>query len=130
MHAYSQDLRERVLGALDRGERPSNVARRYEVSRMWVYQVQQRLARDGLRTSLPIGGHRRSRLAHLEQTICGWIKQQPDLTLAQMCERLAEQDIHIKPPALWHQLDKWKLSFKKNTARQRTRASRRAIAAP
>ena len=36
MHAYSQDLRDRVLGALARGERPSAIARRYEVSRMWV----------------------------------------------------------------------------------------------
>ncbi len=42
MHAYSQDLRDRVLGALARGERPSAIARRYEVSRMWVYQVRER----------------------------------------------------------------------------------------
>ncbi|RMW95089.1 transcriptional regulator, partial [Allofranklinella schreckenbergeri] len=35
MRAYSQDLRDRVLAALERGERPSAIARRYEVSRMW-----------------------------------------------------------------------------------------------
>jgi hypothetical protein len=34
MHAYSQDLRDRVLGALERGERPSEIARRFEVSRV------------------------------------------------------------------------------------------------
>ncbi len=130
MHAYSQDLRDRVLGALGRGERPSDIARRFEVSRVWVYQVQQRLLREGSRSSLPIGGHRRSRVAPLEATIREWIKQQPDLTLVQLCERLAQQDIQIKPPALWHQLDKWKLSFKKNTARQRARASRRTAATP
>ena len=39
MQAYSQDLRERVLRALDRGDRPSKIARRFEVSRVWVYQV-------------------------------------------------------------------------------------------
>ncbi len=38
MQAYSQDLRERVLRALDRGERPTEMARRFEVSRVWVYQ--------------------------------------------------------------------------------------------
>jgi transposase len=61
----------------------------------------------------------------MEQTLRSWIKEQADLTLAQLCERLAEQGIQIKAPALWHQLNKWGLSFKKNAARQRARASRR-----
>ena len=39
---------------------------------------------------------------------------------------IAASGIQIKPPALWHQLDKWRLSFKKNPARQRARARRRA----
>ncbi|MBI3344920.1 MAG: transcriptional regulator, partial [Gammaproteobacteria bacterium] len=37
MYAYSRDLRDRVLDALERGERPTDIARRYEVSRVWVY---------------------------------------------------------------------------------------------
>lgn len=130
MHAYSQDLRDRVLGALERGERPSDIARRFEVSRVWVYQVRDRLRNDGERCSHAIGGHRRSRIAHMEPTVRTWIKEQPDLTLAQLCARLAEQGIQIKPPGLWHQLDKWKLSFKKNAARQRARARRRAASTP
>jgi hypothetical protein len=32
MHAYSQDLRERVLRALGSGERPADIARRYQSS--------------------------------------------------------------------------------------------------
>ncbi|MDR0250277.1 MAG: IS630 transposase-related protein, partial [Burkholderiales bacterium] len=36
MAAYSQDLRDRVLSALERGERPTEIARRFEVSRRWV----------------------------------------------------------------------------------------------
>ena len=43
MEAYSQDLRDRVLRALERGERPTAIAARFEVSRVWVYQVQNRL---------------------------------------------------------------------------------------
>lgn len=113
MHAYSQDLRDRVLRALERGDRPSDIARRFEVSRVWVYQVLDRFQTEGDRCSHPIGGHRRSRIAHLEPVLRGWIKAEADLTLAQLCERLAEQGIQIKPPALWHQLDKWNLSFKK-----------------
>lgn len=123
MHAYSQDLRDRVLRALERGERPSDIARRFEVTRAWVYQVRTRLERDGSRCQLPMGGHRKSRVAPLEHVLRQWIRDEPDLTLAELCQRLAtEHDVRIKAPALWHQLDKWGLSFKKNPARRRAAA--------
>ena len=89
MQAYSQDLRERVLRALDRGERPAEIARRFEVGRVWVYQVRDRLQKTGKRGSFQIGGHRRSRLADMEPLLRGWIKETADLTLVQMQDRLA-----------------------------------------
>ncbi len=67
-----------------------------------------------------MGGYRKSRIAEMEAILRGWIKAKADLTLAEMCERLAaEQGIAIKIPALWHQLNKWGLTLKKNPARQR-----------
>jgi transposase len=129
MQAYSQDLRDRVLRAVERGERPVEIARRFEVSRVWVYQVSDRFKASGERSSLRVGGYRRSRVAGLEGTLTGWLKATPDLTLIELCERLAERGIAIKPPGLWHQLNKWGLSFKKNPARQRARARRRAAGA-
>ncbi len=66
MQAYSQDLRERVLRALARGDRPTEIARRFEVSRVWVYQVRDRERETGVRSSFQIGGHRRSRLAEID----------------------------------------------------------------
>ena len=130
MHAYSQDLRDRVLRALERSEHPTAVARRFEVSRMWVYRVRQRWRESGVRCSLPMGGYRRSRMAALEPVVRNWIGQQPDLTLAETCARLAARGVTIRVPALWHQLDKWGLTFKKNPARQRARARRRAASPP
>ena len=130
MHAYSQDLRDRVLRALERGERPTAIARRFEVSRMWVYRVRERWQEGGVRGSLRMGGHRRSRLVGWEPRVRDWIEQAPDLTLAETCRRLAEQGVTIRVPALWHQLDRWGLTFKKNPARQRARARRRAAGAP
>jgi len=130
MRAYSQDLRERVLWGLERGERPSAIARRLEVSRSWVYQVRDDWEREQRRTSLRIGGQRRSRLADWEPQLRVWIEQQPDLTLAEMCDRLSrEMAVAITVSALWHQLDKWGLTFKKNAARERARAARRAVGA-
>jgi transposase len=126
MQAYSQDLRERVLRALARGDRPTEIARRLEVSRVWVYQVRDRERGTGVRSSFQIGGHRRSRLAEREQVLRGWIAAQPDLSLAELRQRLAQQGLSIKIGALWHQLNKWNLTFKKNLARRRARARRRA----
>ena len=126
MQAYSQDLRERVLRALDRGDRPTEIARRFEVSRIWVYQVRKREQETGVRSSFQIGGHRLSRLAQREQVLRAWIAAEPDLTLAELQQRLAQQGVSIKIGALWHQLNKWGLTFKKNLARQRARTRRRA----
>lgn len=125
MRSYSQDLRDRVLRAIERGEGPTTIAKRFEVSRIWVYQVRDRFETEGLRHSFQIGGHRQSRIAPFELQVRTWIKEEPDLTLAELCERLAKNDVSIKPSALWHQLDKWGLSFKKNSTRQRARAGRR-----
>jgi transposase len=126
MQAYSQDLRERVLRALDRGERPTEIARRFEVSRVWVYQVRDRLHETGERGSFQIGGHHRSRLAEFEPQLLAWIASEPDLTLAELQERLAKQSVSIKIGALWHQLNRWNLTLTKNSARQRARARGRA----
>ena len=106
MQAYSQDLRERVLRALDRGDRPTEIARRFEVSRVWVYQVRERQQETGVRSSFPIGGHRRSRLAEREQALRNWITAEPDLTLAELQQRLAKQGVATKIATLWHQLIK------------------------
>ena len=130
MRAYSQDLRERVFPALDRGEGPTAIAKRLEVSRVWVYLVRRRLEREGKRACLPIGGYRESVVAPLEAKLRSWINAKPDITLAEMCERLqVRHGVAIKAPALWHQLDKWGLSFRKNSARQRARAGGRAAGA-
>jgi len=129
MQSYSQDLRDRVLWALQRQERPSEIARRLEISRSWVYQVRERLEKLGQRSSFPIGGHRRSRVADLEPVLRAWIGADPDLSLAEISDRLAKQGVAIKIGALWHQLDKWNLTFKKNAARQRAGSRGRATGA-
>ena len=81
MQSYSQDLRDRVLRALARGERPSAIAQRFEVSRFYVYQVRDREQETGVRSSFQIGGHRRSRVEEAEPALRGWIAAEPGLTL-------------------------------------------------
>ena len=126
---YPQEFRDRVLAALGRGEKASEIARRLEVSRQFVYQVRDRLVLDGERGVRQLGGYRRSVVEGMESTIRVWLKAEPDLTLQELCDRLAAQGRVLKVPALWHQLNKWGLSLKKNPARQRARARRRAAGA-
>ena len=126
MRPYPQEFRDRVLAGLGRGEKCSEIARRLEVSAQFVYGVRDRLVLDNQRSSHRVGGYRESVIADLQPTISHWIKAEPDLTLQQLCDRLAVQGRELKVPALWHQLNKWGLSLKKNPARQRARAHRRA----
>ena len=124
MQSYSQDLRDRVLRALARGDRPAAVARRFEVSRFYVYQVRDREHETGVRSSFQIGGHRRSRLEEAEPVLRGWIAAEPGLTLEELRERLALQGIATKIGALWHQLNKWNLTFKKKRCTPASKSAR------
>lgn len=120
--AYSQDLRDRVLQRLERGEGVPSIAYHLDVSERWVYHVKNRYERNGERCAQKLGGYRRSRVADWESRIRVWLKERVDLTLVELSERLARHGVVIKTTALWHQLDKWGLTLKKNVARQRARA--------
>ena len=87
--------------------------------------VKGRYERNGERAAAPLGGYRRSRVADRDSDIRAWIKERADLTRAEISERLRAHGVGIKTTALWHQLDTWGVSFKKNAARQRARARRR-----
>jgi len=127
MRSYSQDLRDRVLSALEQDQSAEKIAARFEVSRAWVYRVKARYRQHGERSTRQMGGHRVSLVAGKEAQIRKWIKQTPSLTLALLCERLQkESGIRLKTTALWHQLDRWGLTYKKNAARQRAGARGRA----
>ena len=84
---------------------------------MWVYQVWHRYEQEGVRQSFRQGGYRVSRIAHLEETVRGWIAEKEDLTLAEIRGRLSALGIAIREPAIWTQLDKWGLSHKRRTRR-------------
>ena len=103
------DLRQRVIGACDRGEPTKVVARTFGVSPAWVRRLKQHRRERGDIVPRHGGGSRgrkidRARLAEL-------VTQQPDATLLELRERLG---ISVTPWAISKALRELKLSYKKS----------------
>ena len=126
MRPLSEDLRRRIVAAREQDEGPSEVSRRFGVSRSSVARFWKQQRRRGHCRPKQIGGYRRSRLRPHEKTLRHWIKQQADLTLVELQQRCREQlKVTIGLTALWHRLDRLGLSYKKNDPRRRATAARR-----
>ena len=115
---YSQDLRDRVLAAYDRGMPTKKIAETFSVSPAWARMIKQRRRETGETTPRPMGGATvikidRARLAEL-------VREQPDATLKELRDRLGVQ---CAESAICMALKKLGLSFKK---RRSTRPSRTA----
>lgn len=84
--AYSQDLRDRVMAARDRGLKTKQVASLFGVSASWVRRVMQRRREHGETTPRPRGGVTvvKIDMARLRALV----EQQPDATARQLHARL------------------------------------------
>jgi len=105
---YSQDLRDRVLAAYERGMQTKEIAARFSVSRAWARRVKQRFRERGERSPRPMGGPRvikinQARLAEL-------VAQRPDATVRELRELLG---IECCESAIGFALQRLGLSFKK-----------------
>jgi transposase len=114
--AYSDDLRDRVLGAYDRGMKTGQIAEVFQVSRAWARRVKQTRRETGRTRPLRPGGKRphkidRSRLAQL-------VEAQPDATLAELRERLG---VRCALSSICMALKQLRLSFKKSRSTPRSR---------
>jgi putative transposase len=88
--AYSQDLRDRLILAVEReGLSRRAAARRYAVSDATAVRWMQ-AHRQGRRSALAQGGDRRSRLPEHRDWLLGQFEAEPDLTLAAVGARLRE----------------------------------------
>jgi transposase len=86
---YSQDLRDRVIDAVEKGGMSCRAAaRRYEISASVAIKWLERYRRDGSREPVGHGGHRRSALAPHRDFLEAARAEKPDSTLQELCERL------------------------------------------
>ena len=82
----SQDLRNRVLAAYDRGQQTHEVCKNFDVSPAWAKRVKQVRREQGRTTPLPMGGLRVVKI-DLEQ-LRTLVEEQPDATIPELHRRL------------------------------------------
>ena len=84
--AYSEDLRERLLAAVDRGGRVYEITPLFGVSVSYIYKALGRRRRDGIATALPrVGRPGRKLDGHLE-ALAAHVAEHPDATLAELVD--------------------------------------------
>lgn len=121
--SYGVQLRERIVAAREDGHSAREVAKWFNVSKRSVERFWNSYQQSGSIEPKQRGGYRHSRLEAHADTVRQWIAEQPDLTLQELQQRCMERlEVRIGITALWQQLDKLGLSFKKNAARQRARS--------
>ena len=86
---YSQDLRNRVIDAVERGEMSRRAAaRRYAISESVAIKWLERVERHGSREPVGHGGHRTSKLMAHRDFLEAVRAEKSDVTLQALCDRL------------------------------------------
>ena len=92
MKAYSQDLRDRVIAAVEAGQHSQHeIAATFEISSSTLDKWLKRWRDTGSVAALPFAGGRQRVLKTCEALLRTEVKQQPDVTLAELCEHVAAQ---------------------------------------
>ena len=114
---YSNDLRERVVSAVECGETRRAVAARFGVAVFTVVKWSRRYRRTGSVAPGQMGGHRRRVLDPHRDLIVEQIRRTPHLTVRGLRDLLAVRGITVSRQAVWQFPQREGLSFKKNTVR-------------
>jgi transposase len=127
----SQDLRARVIGAVEGGMSRRAAAERFEVGIATAIRWVREFRTTGAMAAKPKGGDQRShRIEAYRAIIMGAIEAQVDITLVELADLLQrEHGVSFAPSTIWRFLDRHDMTFKKNRARQRAGTLRRCRAA-
>lgn len=110
---YSDDLRERVVAAMQSGESCRRVAARFGVAPSSVVKWTQRTARTGSVSPAKMGGYRRPVLEPHRSWLLEQLQACPHVTLAMLQEMLSERGVAVSHDTVWRFLRSCGFSFKK-----------------
>ena len=125
---HSQDLRDRVLAAVDEGMAVAAVARLFKVDRSYIYKVLARRRLTGETTARPQRGHVARKLAPYHEAIRAEVAARRDATVDELRAWLLETHrVSASQGGMWNTLARLGLTLKKRRA---ARPSRRAPTSP
>src|SRR4029434_8971073 len=124
--SYSEDLRVRVLAAVDGGMAARAAARVFRVSVSYIYKALIRRRRTGEVSASSRRGHRPRKLTLAQEAaLAAHITAHPDLTLAVLQTWLIEEHaVRLSNGAIWSAVPGSGCHLKKDTPRRRARPSR------
>ncbi len=112
---YSNDLRTRVIEAIEAGASRREAAERYEISASAAVLWAQRWEQTGSFAAKPSGGSI-SRLEEHGEWLLALISEHSDLTLDEVVLAMRKRRIACSRSAVWRFFDRHKISFKKKFA--------------
>ena len=118
----SNDLRERLISAVEGGMSRRSAAKRFGIAASTAIKWVDHWRRLGHVRPRPQGGDRRSQRieAHAGELLA-LIEETPDITLAEMAVYLKEtHGLRVAQSTVWRLLDRHGMTFKKNRTRERT----------
>ena len=121
---YSDDLRRKLLEAHDRGEGSLEaLAQRFGVSAPWAWKISAQRKRPGRMERVEQRHGPESKVSgEVEERLRRWVRQQPDLTLQELQERLQETArLPVSMGWLGQVLRRRQLRLKKNRSTPRNR---------
>jgi transposase len=121
---YSDDLRERVVGAIEAGHTRAEVAELFSLALSTVGGFIKRKRATGSVSPDKFGGHKTFALAPHTDLVKELVAEQPDSTLAELKARLAKAKVEVSQSAIFRFLRHLNLPFKKKPSRCRTRSGR------
>jgi transposase len=124
--SYSEDLRGRVLAAVDGGMAARAAAKLFLVSVSYVYKAVIRRRRTGEASASTRRGHRPRKLSPAQEAaLTAHIEAHPDLTFAALqAWLLGEHAVRLSNGAMWSAVARLGLSFKKRRSERPSRTAR------
>jgi transposase len=123
--ALSNDLRDRVVRAIEGGLSRRAAAAKFEISIASAVRWHQRFRRQGNVAPASMGGDRTSHRIEMHAAkILGWIDANKDITIKEIRERLAEIGHLFSHGAVWRLLDRHDYTLKKRRHMPASKAGR------
>ena len=119
MRAYSNDLREKIIKAIEAGELGTHVAQRFDVAKSFVYKIYKRYKETGSYEAFRQPGVKRKLKDEEIQRLKDLVAENPSATLDELKEL---GNFAVCRTTIYNTLKNLKITYKKKSFCRRTEA--------